>query len=57
MKYVNVWCKEVPHEVRTSEDGKIEIWKDSGIETTQKMEHNRSDVNLLDHAARRGTTM
>ena len=31
-----------------SEDGNVEIWCDRSIETTQKMEHNRPDVTVVD---------
>jgi hypothetical protein len=52
-KCADVWYKEVPDEVRVLEDGMVEIWWDRSVETTQKMEHNRPDVTVLDRAARK----
>ena len=34
-----------------SEDGMDEIWWDRSVERTQKMQHNRPDVTVLDRAA------
>ena len=55
VKCADVWYKEVPDEVRVSEDGQVEIWWDRGVETTQKMEHNRPDVTVLNRAAQEWT--
>ena len=41
-----MWYKEVPDEVRVSEDGNVEIWWDRSIETTQKMDHNHPDITV-----------
>ena len=49
------WYKEVPDEVRKSTDGEIEIWWDRSVETTQKLEHNRPDVTVLNHTAKEWT--
>ncbi len=51
----DVWYKEVPYEVRVSDNGMIEIWWDRGIEITQKVEQNRPDVRVLDWAPRKWT--
>ena len=51
VKCADVWYKEVPDEVRKSDDGKVEVWWDRGVETTQKLEHNRPDVTVLDHTS------
>ena len=50
-----MWYKELPDEVRVSEDGKVEIWWDRSVETTRKLEHNRPDITALDWVARRWT--
>ena len=42
------WFEEVPDEVRVSQDGNYEIWWDRSVNTTQKMEHNRPDVVVID---------
>lgn len=55
MKCADVWYKEVPDEVRISDDGEVEIWWDRSVETTQRMEHNRPDVTVLNRAARQWT--
>ena len=55
IKSADVWYKEVPDEVRMSEDGEIEIWWDRSVETTWKLEHNRPDITVLDQVARRWT--
>ncbi|KXJ09461.1 Retrovirus-related Pol polyprotein from type-1 retrotransposable element R2 [Exaiptasia diaphana] len=55
VKCADVWYKEVPDEVRVSEDGQVEIWWDRGVETTQKMEHNRPDVTVLNRVAQEWT--
>lgn len=55
MKHADVWYKEVPDEVRMSDDKKIEIWWDRSIETTQRMDHNRPDVVVLDHTKKAWT--
>ena len=55
IKSADVWYKEVPDEVRMSEDGKVEIWWDRSVETTRKLEHNRPDITVLDRVARRWT--
>ncbi len=34
--------------ISVSEDGMDEIWWDWSVETTQKMQHNRPDVTVLD---------
>ena len=34
-----MWYKEVPVEMRVSDDRNVDIWWDTSIETTQKMEH------------------
>ena len=39
------WFEE---EFRVSEDGSYEIWWDRSVDTTQKMEHNRPDVVVVD---------
>ena len=49
----DVWYKEVPDEVRVSDNGMVEIWWDRGIEITQNMEQNRPDVRVLDWAPRK----
>ena len=49
VKHADVWYKEVAEEVRVSDDGKIEIWWDRSVETTQELEHNRPDVTVIDH--------
>ena len=54
-KSADVWYKEVPDEVRVSEDGKVEIWWDMSVETTRKLEHNRPDITVLDWVAWRWT--
>ncbi|MEM7375718.1 MAG: reverse transcriptase family protein [Bacteroidota bacterium] len=43
------WFEEVPDKVRKSEDGRIEIWWDRSVETTQQVESNRPDVVVVDH--------
>ena len=47
-KYVltcaDVWYKGVPDEVKVSENGMVGIWWDRSVVTTQKMEHNRPDL-------------
>lgn len=48
----DAWYKEVPDEIRKSKDGKVEIWWDRSVETTQKLEHNRPDVTVLDHTSK-----
>ena len=45
----------MPDEVRVSEDGQVEIWWDRSVETTQKMEHNRLDVTVLNQAVQEWT--
>ena len=55
IKSADVWYKEVPDEVRMSEDGKVEIWWDRSVETTRKLEHNRPDITMLDRVAQRWT--
>ena len=32
--------------LRITDDGKVEIWWDRSVDTTQKMEHNRPNVVL-----------
>ena len=54
IKSADVWYKEVPDDVRMSEDGKVEIWWES-VEITRKLEHNRPDITVLDRVARRWT--
>ena len=46
------WYDECPDEIRVSGDRKIEIWWDRSVETTRKMEHNRPDVTVVDHASK-----
>ena len=41
--------------MRVSEDGMVGIWWDRSLEITQKIEHNRSDVTILDRAPRKWT--
>ena len=48
IKCAGKWFEEVPEEVRVSEDGGYEIWWDRSVDTTQKMEHNRPDVVVVD---------
>ena len=55
MKCADVWYKEVPDEVRISYDREVEIWWDRSVETTQRMEHNRPDVTVLNRAAQEWT--
>ena len=44
------WWEEsvVRGEVRRSEDGKVEIWWDRPVNTTQQLDHNKSDVVVID---------
>ena len=55
VKCADVWYKEVPDEVRVSEDGQVEIWWDRSVETTQKMDHNRPDVTVVNRVAQEWT--
>ena len=55
IKSADVWYKEVPDEVRMSEDGNVEIWWDRSVEAPRKLEHNRPDITVLDRVARRWT--
>ena len=55
VRCADVWYKEVPDEVRVSDDGKVEIWWDRSVETTQRMEHNRPDVTVLNRTAKEWT--
>ena len=48
IKCAGKWFEEVPEEVRVSEDGCFEIWWDKSVVTTQKMEHNRPNVVVID---------
>ena len=48
LKVADVWYKEVPDEVRKSDDGKIEIWWDKKVETAKSLECNRPDVVVFD---------
>lgn len=43
------WFEEVPDKVRRSKDGRIEIWWDRSVETTQQVESNRPDVVVVDN--------
>jgi hypothetical protein len=47
MKCGSKWYEEVPEAVRVSKDEKYEIWWDRSVETTQKLDHNRPDVILI----------
>ena len=42
------WYEETPDSVRASKNGKVEIWWDKAVETTERMDHNRSDVIVID---------
>ena len=44
VKCAGKWYEETPDEVRTSDDGCVEIWWDRPVETMQQLEHNRPDV-------------
>ena len=55
IKCADEWYKEVPDEIRKSKDESIEIWWDRSVETTQKLEHNRPDVTVLDHTSKMWT--
>jgi len=46
------WYDESPDEIRVSADKKVSIWWDRSVETTRKMEHNRPDVTVVDHASK-----
>ena len=43
----NNWFEQVPDTVQRSEDGQFEIWWDTPIETTIKLDNNRPDVILI----------
>ena len=47
MKYSSRWYEEVPEAVRLSKDGNFELWWDRSVETTQKLDHNRPDIVLI----------
>ena len=49
IKCAEKWYEEVPDAVRKREDGKKEIWWDRKVETSEKMDHIRPDVILLDY--------
>lgn len=53
VKCAGKWFEEVPDKVRKSEDGKVEIWWDRSVETTQQVESNRPDVVVVDHGRKR----
>ena len=55
IKCAGKWFEEVPEEVRVSEDGGYEIWWDRSVDTTQKMEHNRQDVVVVDRSRKCGS--
>ena len=48
IKCTEKWYEEIPDKVRTTEDGMKEIWWDRKVETSEKMDHIRPDVVLLD---------
>ena len=48
MKWAEKWFDEVPDEVRSSEDRKVEIWWERSVETTKQFEHNRPYVVVVD---------
>ena len=48
LKCADVWYKEVPDEVRRSDDGKVEIWWDRKVDTAKGLECNRPDVVVFD---------
>ena len=53
LKCAGKWFEEVPDEVRSREDGKVEIWWDRSVETTNKLEHNRPDVVVVDRVRKK----
>ena len=53
VKCAGKWFEEVPDEVRSREDGKVEIWWDKSVETTNKLEHNRPDVVVVDRVGKK----
>ena len=53
LKCAGKWFEEVPDEVRSREDGKVEIWWDKSVETTNKLEHNRPDVVVVDRVRKK----
>ena len=53
VKCTGKWFEEVPDKVRKSDDGKVEIWWDKSVETTQQVESNRPDVVVVDSDRRR----
>ena len=55
IKHSDRWYKEAPDQVRSSKDGKVEIWWDRPVETTKRLDHNRPDVVVVDHANKHWT--
>ena len=48
-----MWYREVPDDVRAWQDGNMDIWRGRSIDTTQKMPHKLSGINVVDRAARK----